>query len=258
VIEHKLESVVLDAAGTKARTTPWDARVFNVGTAEILDFAPADEAAAIATLNAFAEWGVEKHIGFCYTRVDAHDMPARRALQTAGFYAAETTFNISKRDLQKTDFSKYLRRGVNPSAASDLDLPALSQLAHDHFDHSRFHDDPFVSATIARQRYAGWINDLKAKEISIFRYRETLVGLHVQELDIVNPQTMHLILTGVAKPVAVLATAWWAAALDALKARNITHCSTVVSAANVGVLNLYNQFGFRIEKTLIGYHKFLR
>ena len=66
-----------------------------------------------------------------------------------------------------------------------------------------------------------------------------------------------LILTGAAGRYSMLALPLWITALEHLGSRQVKHCSTLVSAANIGVVNLYARLGFRYDTTLFGYRKFL-
>ena len=56
---------------------------------------------------------------------------------------------------------------------------------------------------------------------------------------------------------AMLALPLWITALESLAAREVPHCTTLVSAANTGILNLYARLGFHFNSTLFGFRKFL-
>ena len=46
-------------------------------------------------------------------------------------------------------------------------------------------------------------------------------------------------------------------ALESLADRGVTSCSTLISAANTGIVNLYAKLGFHYDKTLFGFRKYL-
>jgi hypothetical protein len=52
----------------------------------------------------------------------------------------------------------------------------------------------------------------------------------------------------------MLSVPFWHAAFKMAQDRDIKLIKTVISAANVGGLNFYNSFPFRVETFLCGYH----
>ena len=82
------------------------------------------------------------------------------------------------------------------------------------------------------------------------------IGCHAER---VNPErrSAELLLTGATAPYAMLALPLWVTALESLAARDIQQCTTLVSAANTGILNLYARLGFHFNSTLFGFRKFL-
>ena len=55
----------------------------------------------------------------------------------------------------------------------------------------------------------------------------------------------------------MLAMPLWVTALESLAARDIQRCTTLVSAANTGIINLYARLGFQFNTSLTGFRKFL-
>ena len=66
--------------------------------------------------------------------------------------------------------------------------------------------------------------------------------------------TADLILGGTRAEQAVLAYPFWSAVLGRLKQEGVRRVETVISAANLGVLNLYARLGFQAHETLVGLH----
>jgi len=90
-------------------------------------------------------------------------------------------------------------------------------------------------------------------ELLIAKHRDKLVGFHAQRLS-VEGEYIDWILTRTCSAYAMLSVPLWHTAFKLAQARDIKLIKTVISAANVGVLNLYNSFPFRVEKALCGYH----
>jgi hypothetical protein len=236
------------------RDTPWDREVFGFQTNEILDIRCA-EAGRLPDL--LAKWDVscrERGIRFAFTRVDTENRAFRKGLQENGFYYAETTFHVSRPGLDRADFSRE-RRNVRLEEPGDEDLAAVRDIAANDFDFGRFHEDPLIDNALARKRYYNWIDNLLRQgcECLVYRARGEVLGFHIQRIE---NRTAELILTGTRKSASLVSLSLWAAALEALRERGVKQAATVISASNLGVVNLYSYFGFKFDRALVGFHKF--
>lgn len=81
-----------------------------------------------------------------------------------------------------------------------------------------------------------------------------MVGFHAQRCS-VDGRQMDWILTGTAARYSMLSVPLWQAAFALAQVRKCHVIKTLISAANVSVLNLYSTFPFRVDKALYGYHR---
>ena len=137
--------------------------------------------------------------------------------------------------------------------AEEKDLEEIRLIAKNSFNYSRFHEDFNIAREASEMRYYYWIDDLvrQGKEIYICKLKNEIVGFHIQEI-VENKARM--ILTGCKKGKEVLALSLWQEVLHNLKLREIKCAETLISASNIGVLNLYIYFRFKVVRTLFGMH----
>ena len=255
--------IILDADNfLKWDFTPWDERAFGFKTAEIISFQVSDDDKFIPLIKSLDEWASKESIRFMYTRVGAAEKKLRAQLLQSGFYAAETSFKISKK-LPQIPYANIDKRRLflEKITKDDKRVEIIQSIAENEFHFSRFHDDPFIEERKCRQRYRNWIGDLVNQNIELFlvlcKHKKNVVGFHAQRI---NEDKKHaeLILTGTTGQASMMSVFLWQCALDQLIDRGISSCDTLISAANIGVINLYNHLAFKYEKCLIGYHKWYK
>jgi hypothetical protein len=135
-------------------------------------------------------------------------------------------------------------------------LPAVKKISFDDFHYGRLIEDPFLAETIGRQRSANWIDDLwnQSNEKYVWQKNDEVIGFHFQKV-FIDEQRADLILSGVRARESMLAVFFWGSFLEMLKQRGIKRTDTLISTANLGVLNLYIHFQFKVKETLFGFHK---
>ncbi|MEF8728412.1 MAG: hypothetical protein V5B34_09395 [Accumulibacter sp.] len=250
------DRIELDA-GTWAtlRETPWDARVFGFRCVEILELAATDASSLgqlLARLDAVLQ---AANVHLAYTRVDGAVGLLKRGLQEAGFYFAEASYRLSHRRLALTTrFDQLIRPGPELVAAGPQELAVIRDILQEDFDHGRLHEDPYVPRERAGLRYRNWVDDLVAQHHEIYAYvlKGKVVGLHVQRC---HGSIADLVLTGVARSHALLGLPLWAQAIRLIREQGMTEMHTVISAANLPIMNLYRHFDFSFDALLCGYHK---
>ena len=106
----------------------------------------------------------------------------------------------------------------------------------------------------AARRYRFWLNDLSAQkhEILTYRFKDEVIGLHIQRA---TDAVADLVLTGVKRSHSLLGVPLWAEVLRLNRQRGIREAHTLISAANVPILNLYRRFEFQFDSLLLGFHK---
>lgn len=245
-----------DSGALECRRTPWDERVFGHACAEItaLEVSGDDDVAMAGLLKQFDQWAAAEQVRFAYGRF-APDAAHKRCLHEAGFYFAEASYRIRHARIQATQgFDRLIRSGPVLEPAQEADLPQLQQILATDFEHGRIHEDPWVKREDAAQRYRLWLLDLKAQnhEILAYRLKGEVIGLHVQRA---TESVADLVLTGVRRSHALLGVPLWAEVLRLNRQRGIREAHTLISAANVPILNLYRHFEFQFEALLLGFHK---
>ncbi len=245
-----------DAQGASlgVRRTPWDERALGMTTAELVTLTDTDTATAVRLLARLDAWCDEQGVRYVIARVDAGQAPWRLAFEHAGWAMVECSLTLSRSGLGGLP---AIPRAMRPTLRPALppDLPQLRRIAYDDFAHGRLLEDPSIDRAAARQRTANWIEDLVQEGLAYTaEIGNTVIGFHAERID-ADARSAELILTGTAAERAMFALPLWTVALESLAARGITHCRTLVSAANTGVINLYARLGFQFHQALFGYRK---
>lgn len=236
------------------RPAPWDAAVLGHGCAEILSCEAADAAALTELLAAFNQLAVDQAIRLAYTRAEPTAMH-KQAFHAAGFYFAEASYLISQPRLQASaGHDRLVRRGLSLAPAEPGDLPAIRDILANDFAHGRIHEDPWVRPDQAAARNRAWLDDLlrQGHEVLAYRHGDSVIGLHIQHS---AGSRTDWVLTGVQRSHALLGASLWAEALRLNRLRGLREVHTLVSAANLPILNLYRQLGFQFDSLLCGFHR---
>lgn len=238
----------------ECRRTPWDEKVFNFPCAEITNFQVESEAEGLAVLSNFEKWAEIEQLKFAYGRFRPSKI-IKQLVHQADFYFAEASFRLRHYKLQNTEvFDKLIRTGPKLEKAKESDYEVLRTIMANDFNHGRIHEDPWVDSIAASQRNENWLNDLvgQLNEIYVYRLKEEVIGLHIQRTE---NQRVCLVLTGVKSSHALLGASLWAEVIKLNRLRSISELYTIISAANIPIVNLYRLFEFQFEELLIGFHK---
>jgi hypothetical protein len=243
-----------DNAILECRRTPWDDRVFGFPCAEITHFQAQHTGAGIDVFSQFDTWAQTEDMQFAYGRFEPTRL-VKQVVHKAGFYFAEASYQAHHYKLQSSD---HLDRLIRPGPVLELSTKADHQtlrviLAND-FEHGRIHEDPFVEANLASLRYQNWLTDLLAQQDEVYSYRlkGELIGLHIQRCE---GDKVHMILTGVKRSHALLGVSLWAEVMHINRLRGMRQAHTLISAANIPIVNLYRRFEFQFDKMLLGFHR---
>lgn len=236
------------------RDTPWDERVFGFRCAEITELHAATAEGLRALLATFELCMRSRDVKLAYARVDGGSALFKLGLQEAGFYFAEASYKVSHRNLKSTAlFDRLIRPGPELVPAEEQHFERLRSILQNDFAHGRLHEDPYVPVGLAGLRYRGWLDDLIAqnREIYAYEFKGDVIGLHVQHR---RADTADLVLTGVTRSHALLGLTLWAQVMQLLRAQHVERAESLISAANVPILNLYRHFQFSFDGYLCGYH----
>jgi len=240
------------------RLTPWDTKSLGFKTAEILaiDYTLAEDS-VLSELDIILTELTQKEVKFVYVRVDGQFLQLRKILQEKGFYFAECSQFLSKNKIQRYERAKNLPN-LSMSEPLENDIQLIKDFARDSFKFSRFHEDKTIAIEKANLRYYNWIDDIRDQnlDIKIFKSNDKIIALSIQENNPNNTQAK-LVLAGCGLGSEIYALSLWNEIIDYNKSKGIRKLTTVISASNIGVANIYSYYGFKVDKTLFGFHKYL-
>ena len=253
-----MSAVTVSVEGGRAdvRLTPWDERALGMRTAELVRLDVETREAGTAVLEQAELWCAGHGVRYLFGRFDAASAPAKAAVLEGGHAIVECSLTLARNGFNDLPaVPMRMRPGLRE--VMDADIAELERIAYDDFHHGRFLEDPAIDPTLAARRRANWIGDLVRQGLA--RTAELggrVIGFHAERMDL-SGQHAELILTGATARYAMLAMPLWIVVLESLRDRGAMSCSTLVSAANTGIVNLYAKLGFRYESTLFGFRKFL-
>jgi hypothetical protein len=236
--------------------TPWDSAVFKVKTAEIVfeETKVYSYEEISQSFNEIEEKLAEETIEFCYTRVNSNDIRLKKLLFEKNFYFAESSLEISKLKVQKFESKKL--PALKLEVAQQIDIHHIKEIANSSFDFSRFHEDPYIELDLAKARYENWIDDLVKQNviIQVAKVNDEIVGINIQKFNPLKKE-VSLILCGCKKGAELYVLSLWNEIISYNKEAGTRKISTLISASNTNMANIYSYFDFKINKTLFGYHK---
>lgn len=241
----------------EVRHTPWNDAVLGWRSCEIIDCCP-KESIFESVLQRAIEFIHSAGYTYVQGRIE-HNRVKRQAIERAGFYFAELSYQLSFHNPCQYKYSDKLRRQIllMPVERQE-DIDFIKKTAHDGFHYGRLLEDININIEFARMRTANWIDALlqSPNELLLAKHGSKPIGFHAQRVSS-DLNDIDWLLTGTSADCSMLSVPLWHAAFIAAQERHFKCIKTVVSAANVGVLNLYNTFPFRVNKSLCGYHLLL-
>ncbi|GAB1055862.1 MAG: hypothetical protein WAqPseu_14010 [Shewanella algae] len=237
----------------KGRYTPWDESALKLKTFEILeiDTLMPESVAEELSNNSFCE------AELIYGRFPANDFIVKELLIKNGYIPCETSFKITLAKLNDYILPKiFTRRQLSILEAQKSEFSDIAEIARDMFKFSRFHEDPLISKKLADNRMHQWVTDLANQDVFCLVSKSKLgdiISFMIYKID--DHKHVELILGGSKKGFEMHSPFFWGAVINHLKLEGINRISTTISAANSGVLSLYQNLGFKIISTNTDYHK---
>lgn len=238
------------------RNTPWDTLAFGFMTNEIINIKYSDPDQLKELMILYEEMVSSQGIKLSYCRINAQDQYLKLNLQQSGYYYAETSILLSKTDVQKENFGKFFKKNLNfTTPQTEEDFNQIKIIASNAFHYSRFHEDPNIHQEKAKIRYFNWIDDLRLqnKEFVIYKTDKTIHSFLVFSI---NNQEVTLWIGGSDEGKGFLTPLFWASFFTVLQHRGIKKIGGIISAANIPMFNTYIKLSFKVEKMLIGFHRF--
>jgi hypothetical protein len=238
----------------KYHDTPWNTKVLHGKSLEIDSIESGEDNAKNALLEFCSQKSKESYV-LITSRIPATLINLKQLYFNCGFIAVEHTLDVSMSGMDLNRISAIANKF--PVVVEDYvpeDIADIEEIAALEFNFGRFHEDPFISPTIAKNRNKNWIEDLihQKSTIKVIRKKNSVVGFMAYSI---KEDRAELILGGVKEKYRHLAYGFWANILLGLNGAKEIH--TLISSSNIDVLNLYSYFGFRFENPQIGFHKHL-
>lgn len=175
-------------------------------------------------------------------------LSSKELLHAHGFYYCDT---LMETYCDREGFVSHPHSDV--ALSQDYDFEELVDIVRGAFVHGRFHRDFRIDPKQADARYAHWLKSLheqhaafallwQGKVIGFFAYSANRIALHAIHKDYRGKG---------------LAKFFWSAACQELFRQGHAKLVSVISAANIPVLNLYISLGFRFRDPVDVYHKFV-
>lgn len=214
------------------KDTPWDAAVFGMHTAEIIEY------------SAVALHEAEKTPGHYTIKVDP--LADKRLLHEHGFYYCDTLIE------PYCTVQKLKRLTHMDTAVSKIvEWEELLAICHGAFAHGRFHRDFNLDKSRADSRYDNWLRQLYEKGAVYGLYWQGKLAGFIAHAD--NNLVLHAVAE--AQRGKGLAKFWWSAVSAELLAAGHPEVKSSISAGNLAVLNLYASLGFSFRHPLDVYHR---
>ncbi|HET7578691.1 MAG TPA: GNAT family N-acetyltransferase [Bacillales bacterium] len=212
--------------------TPWDARIFGIGTYELLDTSE-------ETLNEARD--IPGHL-----TVKVDPLQSKQLLHQYGFYYCDT---LLKPSCSKETFRPFYDERI--SMSRDTGLNDLLSISDGVYRHGRFHRDFHLDKSVADQRYNQWLSQLYDKGHAWgLLYDGKLAGFMACENGRILLQALHTNFQGRG-----LGKYFWSTGCRTLFSAGFDEISTSISACNLAVLNIVTSLGFKIRGAVDVYHK---
>lgn len=238
------------------RFTPWDSKIFECGTSEILEIYYNNEANLTLLLIDFEKEMDRNKISFTYIRINSNDKLLKVLLQKSGYYFVETSLSVSLNNLRKHNFKSIFRNDLKLIKPDEIDFIQIKSIAQNAFNYGRFHEDLYIDENKAKERYFNWIDDLRkqSKNFLVYKVENEIISFLIYEL--INNNTVELILAGSNVNRGLMSPYFWSSFMTYFQENEIKKVKTIISSSNLPILNLYNKFNFTVEETMFGFHKF--
>lgn len=234
------------------RQTPWNDEVIGGKTVEIF-LSSEDNQEFAAQVDVALSEVKSSDVIFAQLRLDSC-VEKRALLEKRGFRFIDISYELIFNQPQRLDVTWRIPTGIDLCLLScDAELEFARQVAVHDFEFGRLLEDPNIDRNAARDRTGRWINHLcqKPYKFYIAKYRGNPIGFHAE---LIHSDYVEWILTGVARHYSMLAPKMWQEVFLLAQKNRYKKICTIISASNVGVLNVYNMFPFRVSKALFGFH----
>ncbi|WP_438864925.1 hypothetical protein [Neptunicella sp.] len=234
------------------KATPWNDPVLGGKTVELFFDEQNSEVLSAQLESTLLDLNMSGVV-FAQVRTD-YCLERRVVLEKLGFRFIDISYELK--------FNQPLRQAVNwrmPTGIelctdySESELDFAKKMAYEDFKFGRLLEDPRIIQSFSRARTGRWIDLLLKEPYSFYlaKYKGAPIGFHAE---LKHSDHVEWILTGVSSQYSMLALMLWQEAFLLAQTNCCKSITTVVSALNYGVMNIYSSFPFRINNAWCGYH----
>ena len=231
------------------RDNVWDYKSFGFKVAEILEFTSNLDSHEV--MRQYIKESLNHNFHMSIVRVKQVESLKRKILVNNSFEMVETSYSIFCNRSKLQNLSMLNNKKIH--IRKDCSLTELQNLSESIFNHGRFAEDLYVDRKKSNLRYRNWCCDLYYgnKDRSFLFYKNKLIGFMFYERE---ENSAKLVLGGMDLNYSHLAHYFWSKVFASLPEK--TMIETMISASNIGIVNLYFHFGFKIRDCVCGYRRF--
>jgi len=241
-------------------TIPWDSETYGFPVIDLR----CDKVEPQTLARSLPAWLQSLGAGpsLVYSKVPIAALDLGHVLCGAGFYPVETMLEVYLPISRLRTISNRPTTAFRLRAATESDLPALTQIAATAFRTDRLHLDTQLPGARADSRYVNWVQRAFADNDRLFAYADTrqarIVGFyHVRSTD---PGMVDLSLAAVDpafQHLGVGALLYEAVLLDC-QSRGDKVATTHITVNNIEVLNLFARLGASFRHPVVTFHRVQR
>ena len=232
------------------RENTWDYKSFNSKVSEVIDFSGGKDSYQV--MQQYLKNCVEENFWISITRVKQENLENRLLLQKNHFELVEISYEVvcEFRNLKNLNKSGKIKNKY--ILGEECNLLELENLAERMFHYGRFSEDLFIDKEKSNLRFRNWCHDLYYGDCEriYLHNNKKLIGFMFFEN---KNDALKLILGGMSPNYSHLACDFWSQVF--LKHGKSKKVITTISAANLGILNLYSFFGFKVMNCFSGYRR---
>lgn len=248
-----MKNVTVNSSTLSYRENTWDTELFNKATFEILEF----DGELVDFPHLIEQIELPNDNAVVMYRCDANDLKTKRVLMAEGFQVMETSLDIflalTSTYKLPSIYSKKMLTLVEPSIEQQLEIKSF---IGGTFNYSRFHEDPLFDEQTANNRMEKRIDVFLEQDNYKCLIHETPSGEVVSFIYYrQSGDEIYFELGGSKNGKGHYTPFFWASLIQHFKEQKIKKIRTRISAANIGVANIYWSFGFKVSSTVIDCHK---
>ena len=233
--------------------TNWNSKALGYDTNEIYDIEFNSIDLGFELISQFEKYCNDNKIKYTSLRIKPDSKLKKELLEKCGYISVETSLYVTNtiKNIKTNNFLEKFSFSIRECTIDDVDT--VKKIASTDFNYGRFFEDAMIDTKSAKIRNSNWIDDLlKKSKVLVGEYNGNVFGF--MSLKNTN-KTINLEFGGVDSNYSHLAYSFWYRILKQLENENITHITALISANNIGILNLYSFFDFKFKNSYIGYRK---